>query len=83
MIATQLVDHLFTRVFSWFGWPRQIVGDRDTRSTASQMRKLLRQVTVRLQLSVAYHPQTDSSTERFNRTFLQMLRTTFVNGHAF
>jgi transposase InsO family protein len=80
MNATQLADHLFTRVFSWVGFPQEIVGDRDTRLTASQMRKLKRQLNVRLKLSVAYHPQTDGSTERFNRTFLQMLRTTLSTG---
>jgi transposase InsO family protein len=76
MNTTQLADHLFTLVFSWVSLPEESVGDRDTRLTASQMRKLLRQLTVRLKLSVAYHPQTDGTTERFNRTFLQMLRTT-------
>jgi hypothetical protein len=75
MNTTQLIDLLWNRVFSWVGLPVKIVGDRDTRLTASQMRALTKELRIRLSLSASYRPQTDGSTERFNRTFLTMLRT--------
>jgi hypothetical protein len=71
MTAQMLVDALFTRVFSWVGLPSKIVGDRDSRPTASQMRALVEGLSVKLNLSVAYHPQTDGQTEQFNSTLLQ------------
>jgi hypothetical protein len=40
MNATQLAHHLFTLAFSWVGLPHEIVGDRGTRLTVSQMRHL-------------------------------------------
>jgi hypothetical protein len=78
MTTQMLVDTLYTRVFSWVGLPSKIVGDRDSRLTASQMRALVKGLSVKLNLSVAYHPQTDGQTEQFNSTLLQMLRS-FVN----
>ena len=78
MTTKQLVDVLFRHVFCWIGLPSSIVGDRDTRLTASQMRELTQHLGLKLQLSVAYHPQTDGQTEQFHSTLLQMLRC-FVN----
>lgn len=75
MSTATLIALLWEKVFSWVGLPIKIVGDRDTRLTASNMRALAKGLTVRLALSASYRPQTDGSTERFNRTFLTMLRT--------
>ena len=44
------------------------------------MRKLTKQLQVKLQLSTAYHPQTDGQSERFHSTMLTTLRA-FVNHH--
>jgi RNase H-like domain found in reverse transcriptase/Integrase zinc binding domain/Reverse transcriptase (RNA-dependent DNA polymerase)/Integrase core domain len=78
MNTAQLCDVLYKEVFSWVGLPESITGDRDSRLTASQMRALLKFLNIKLKLSVAYHPQTDGTTERFHSTMLQMLRA-FVN----
>ena len=51
-----------------------IVGDRDSRLTASQMRGLAKYLGLKLKLSIAYHPQTDGESERFHSTLLKMLR---------
>jgi hypothetical protein len=75
MTSAQLIDILWDKVFSWVGLPVQIIGDRDTRLTADRMRALAKGLCVRLALSASYRPQTDGSTERFNRTFLSMIRT--------
>jgi transposase InsO family protein len=74
MNTVQLCDVLWKEVFSWVGLPESITGDRDSRLTASQMRALCKFLGMKLKLSVAYHPQTDGTTERFHSTMLQMLR---------
>jgi hypothetical protein len=75
MTTNKLIDVLWERAFSWIGLPVKIVGDRDTWLTASATRALAKGLSVRLALSASYRPQTDESTERFNRTFLTMLLT--------
>lgn len=75
MTSQKLIDILYEHVFSWVGLPVRIIGDRDTRLTADRMRALCKGLHVKLALSASYRPQTDGSTERFNRTFLSMLRT--------
>ena len=40
MTTEKFCDCLWERVFSWIGLPESIVGDRDTRLTASMMRAL-------------------------------------------
>jgi hypothetical protein len=79
MSSQQLIDILYEKVFSWVGLPVRIVGDRDTRLTADKMRALCKGLSIKLALSASYRPQTDGSTERFNRTFLSMLRTCLRN----
>jgi transposase InsO family protein len=74
MNTVQLCDILWKEVFSWVGLPESITGDRDSRLTASQMRALCKFLGMKLKLSVAYHPQTDGTSERFHSTMLQMLR---------
>jgi transposase InsO family protein len=74
MGTEELIDTLYEHVFSWIGLPSSIVGDRDTRLTAGQMNALCRGLCIKLELSTAYHPQTDGQTEQFNSTLLQMLR---------
>jgi hypothetical protein len=68
-----LIDVLYKNVFSWVRLPLSIVGDRDTRLTAGQMRALCRGLSLKLKLSRAYQPQTDGQTEQFDSTLLQML----------
>jgi hypothetical protein len=82
MTTQMLVDTLYARVFSWVGLPSKIVGDRDSFLTASQMRALVKGLSVKLNLSVAYHPQTDGQTEQFNFTLLQMLRSVVNKYHS-
>ena len=74
MTTNQFIELLWRHVFSWCGAPLRIIGDRDTRLTSSRMKALVKGLGAKLALSAGYHPQTDGSTERFNRTFLTMLR---------
>jgi hypothetical protein len=74
MSTPDLIKVLYNRVFSWIGLPECIIGDRDSRLRASQMRALRKALAIRSNLSVAYHPQTYGSTGVFNKTFLTALR---------
>jgi hypothetical protein len=82
MNTDDLCQVLWARVFCWIGLPSSIVGDRDARLTASQMRALCKSLEIQMKLSVAYHPQTDGQTEVFNRTLLALLRTAVNRYHS-
>ena len=81
MNTVQLCDLLYKEVFSWVGLPASINGDLDSRLTASQMRALCKYLQVKLKLSVAYHPQTDGTSERFHSTMMQMIRAFVSDNH--
>ena len=73
---------LWERVFSWVGLPESIIGDRDSRLTASMMQELRKFLKVELHMSSGYHPQTDGQTENFHRIFLSVLRSYVNNYHS-
>ncbi|GJP31519.1 hypothetical protein CLOM_g12609 [Closterium sp. NIES-68] len=58
------------------GIPKAIVSDHDPRFTSNFWTKMWEQYGTRLHLSTAYHPQTDSLTERTNQTMEQLIWTT-------
>ena len=68
------------RVFCLHGMPQSIVSDRDVKFTSAFWRELHRLLGITLNMSSAYHPQTDGQTERMNRILEDMLRH-FVNRH--
>jgi transposase InsO family protein len=78
MTTQMLCDVLWSKVFSWTGLPLKILGDRDSRLRAKQMRSLCSFLGSRLVNSAAYHPQTDGQTENFNRILITALRA-YVN----
>ena len=65
-------------LFDWwicrFGMPAKIISDRDTRFTSLFWKSLMKLLSCKLNLSSAYHPQTDGQSERFNRSVEQVLR---------
>ena len=54
--------------------PKSIVSDRDVRFTGSCWSQMWAHIGTRLDMSTAYHPQTDGQTERTNRTVQTLLR---------
>ena len=64
----------FDRVVTRHGLPRAIVSDRDTRFLSSFWQTLWATVGTKLQMSTAYHPQTDGQTEVVNKVITQTLR---------
>jgi len=55
-------------VLACMGFPKSIVADRDPRFTVNYGRSLMENLQTKVNLSTAFHPQTDGQTERANRT---------------
>lgn len=61
-------------VFRHFGLPKIIISDRDPRFVSAFWRSLFKCCGTKLAFSSSYHPESDGSTERVNRTLEQVLR---------
>jgi transposase InsO family protein len=61
--ATLLHDNLFKRL----GLPDKIILDRDPRFAAHAFQELLKLLNIKLNLTTAYHPQSDGATKRVNQ----------------
>jgi hypothetical protein len=72
--APHLAHIFFQHVVRLRGIPSSIVSDRDPRFTSVFWKSLWQQLGTKLQMSTAFHPQTDGQTERQNRTLEEMLR---------
>jgi transposase InsO family protein len=62
---------------SWirqFGLPRSIVSDRDKLFTSKFWKELHRLLYIDIKLSIVFHPETDGSSERSNKTTIEALR---------
>ena len=56
------------------GIPKAIVSDRDLKFTSNFWKGLFKEFGTNLNLSTAYHPQTDCQTKRVNQVIEDMLR---------
>ncbi|KAG9222581.1 hypothetical protein CCMSSC00406_0000541 [Pleurotus cornucopiae] len=72
--SVDVAELIFAEVYKHHGLPRRIVSDRDPLFTARFWQKLHELIGTKLNMSSAYHPQSDGSTERANRTITQMIR---------
>ena len=72
--ASQLAELVFEHIYKIHGLPQNIISDRDVLFTSTFWSRLHRLLGTKLRMSSAYHPQSDGSTERANRTITQMLR---------
>ena len=69
------IAELFHRTwYRQFGLPHSIVSDRDKLFLSHFWKELHRLLGVKLKLSTSYHPETDGSTERANKTIIQSIR---------
>ncbi|KAL0349399.1 UNVERIFIED_CONTAM: hypothetical protein Sangu_1167700 [Sesamum angustifolium] len=67
--------HLFFKhVVKYWGLPKDIVSDRDSRFTGVFWTELFRLLGSTLSMSSSYHPQSDGQTERFNSMLEEYLR---------
>ena len=70
----QLVKLYIKEIISRHGVPVSIVSDRDPRFTSRFWKSLQEYLGTRLDMSTAYHPQTDGQSERTIQTLEDMLR---------
>ena len=78
-VTAEELAKLFQRqVFRRHGIPEKLVSDRDPRFMSEFWQQLFRRLGTKLNISTAYHPQTDGQTERTNRTLEQIIRC-YVN----
>jgi hypothetical protein len=75
LLDTQGFAKLFIReVFPHYGLPRHIISDRGRQWNSDFFRELCDRVGIRLNLSTAYHPQTNGLVERTNEVVETALR---------
>ena len=60
-------------VLPHYGIPKKIISDRDTRFTSCFAQELCKILDVQQNISTAYHPQTDGTSERTNQSLEQYL----------
>ena len=58
---------LLDNLYKWFGLPDKILSDRGPQFAAMAFRELLKLLGIKLNLTMAYYPQTDGATEQVNQ----------------
>jgi len=71
----QLAQLYVNEIITKHGVPLSIISDRDSRFTSDLWKQLQRALGSQLNLSTAYHPQTDGQSERTIQTLEDMLRS--------
>jgi hypothetical protein len=74
LTAEQCAELFFTHWFCENGLPKAILCDRDKLFVSKFWRALMKLTGVKLKMSSAYHPETDGSSERTNKTINQCIR---------
>ncbi|GAA5908929.1 hypothetical protein JCM5296_006825, partial [Sporobolomyces johnsonii] len=72
--AKEIAERVFRGWYCLFGLPERLVSDRDKLFTSKFWRALHARVGLHLQMSTAFHPETDGRSERTNKTAIQVLR---------
>ena len=76
MSATaQDVAELFYRTwYRQFGFSNAITSDHDKLFTSGFWKELFKKIAVHLRMSTSFHPETDGSSERSNKTAIESIR---------
>lgn len=72
--AKDTAEEFYKEVYKHRGLPRRIISGRHSRFTSNYWTELMKKLKVKLNLSTAFHPQTDGQSERRFRTIEEMLR---------
>jgi Chromo (CHRromatin Organisation MOdifier) domain/Integrase zinc binding domain len=71
--GTGIAKLYLENIFRWFGLPKRIISDRDPRFTSHFRKAITKVLGIMQNLSTAFHPQTDSLSERKNQWIEQYL----------
>ncbi|KAJ1701330.1 hypothetical protein LUZ63_001109 [Rhynchospora breviuscula] len=72
--ASDVAQAFMDNIYKLHGLPHNLISDRDPVFTSNFWRELMDKIGVQLNLSTAYHPQSDGQTERLNQCLEQYLR---------
>jgi transposase InsO family protein len=76
----EILARLYVKeIVSRHGVPISIISDRDSRFTSRFWQSLQKALGTRLDMSTAYHPQTDGQSERTIQTLEDMLRACVID----
>ncbi|GKG07959.1 reverse transcriptase domain-containing protein, partial [Tanacetum coccineum] len=74
------LTRLYLKEIVWkHGVPVSIISDRDSHFTSNFWRLLQKALGTNLDMSTAYHPQTDGQSERTIKTLEDMLRACVID----
>jgi len=72
--AQDIARLIYASWYRHFGLPKAITSDRDKLFTSNFWKELHKRIKVSLRMSTSYHPETDGSSERSNKTMIEALR---------
>jgi hypothetical protein len=72
--AEDLAKELYDRIFREFGFPLEIISDRDTKFVSKTWTALFALTGTKLSLAYAYHQRFDGQTEVVNKTMEEIMR---------
>ncbi|KAJ4810364.1 polyprotein [Rhynchospora pubera] len=73
--ASDVAHSFLNNVYKLHGLPSNLISDRDPVFTSNFWKELMTKVGIKLNLSTAYHPQSDGQTERVNQCLESYLRS--------
>ena len=67
-INSRVIVRELVKFFSWVGLSQVIQSDQGSNFTSELFKKVLKELSIKQQLSSAYHPQSHGCVERFHHT---------------
>jgi transposase InsO family protein len=75
----QIVQLYYKHVYPWFGLPQRVISDRDPCFTSHFGKALAKELRIKWNMTMAYHPQTDGLSECKNQWLEQYLHLVAEN----
>ncbi|RWS21543.1 integrase core domain protein-like protein, partial [Leptotrombidium deliense] len=79
--AETVAEFIFENVILRHGTPKELLSDQGVQLRSELVKALLKQLSVHQKQTTAYHPQCNGLTERFNRTFCDILAHSIDENH--
>src|SRR5437667_9348644 len=72
--AQDIARVVYSSWYRQFGLPKAITSDRDKLFTSKFWKELHKRIKISLRMSTSFHPETDGSSERSNKTMIEAIR---------